>query len=85
MLKIILYSTLLLVAFLYIGELKITIKPFAISLPYWRTALGVFMIMIGAGIYHNAGYRKGWNEALDKVKEVIDQQKTDSKTIKAEV
>lgn len=69
--------TIFLIAFLIIGNLRVSIKPFSIALPNWRAATGIVMILIGVTIYHNAGYRKGWNEAIDKVKEVIDKLKSE--------
>lgn len=63
----------------WLCELKLSFKPFSISLPAWRSALGIIIICIGAGIYYNAGYRKGWSKALDKVIEVIDEYKKEKK------
>lgn len=75
--KYIIYITVLFIAFLIIAQLKVSLKPFSVALPNWRAATGIMMILIGAAIYHNAGQRKGWNEAIDKVMEVIDKIKSE--------
>jgi hypothetical protein len=65
---------ILFLAFLFIADIKLSFKPFSIMLINWRGAIGILMIMVGAAIYYNAGYRKGVNETVDKVIEIIDKE-----------
>lgn len=75
MIKIIIQIIVLVLAIMWMCEMKISFHPFSIEFPYWRKSLGIIIICIGVGIYYNAGYRSGWNKAIDKAIEVIDEYK----------
>jgi hypothetical protein len=57
------------------SEMKISFRPLEIEFPNWRQSIGVIIICIGVGIYYNAAYRKGYNNAIDNVIETIDEYK----------
>ena len=40
--KMIFYIAIFIVSLLFIGQIQVTFKPFAISLPYWHRSLGLF-------------------------------------------
>lgn len=75
MTKIIVYIIVVLILIGWLANFEISFKPFRIAFPNWRAALGIILICIGAGIYYDAGRRKGWNAAIDKVVNVIDSYK----------
>lgn len=79
MLKIIIQIVFVLVLLCWLANFEISIKPFKIALPNWRAALGIILICIGAGIYYDAGRRKGWNAAIDKVINILDGYKKEKK------
>lgn len=74
MIKIIIQILLVFIAITWMAEMKISFRPFHIEFPNWRQSLAIIIICIGVGIYYNAAYRKGWNKAIEKVNEVLDQQ-----------
>lgn len=75
MIKIIIQIIFLTIAILWMTEIKISFSPFSIAFPNWRQSLGIVIICIGVGIYYNAAYNKGWNRAIDKAIETIDEYK----------
>ena len=75
MIKIIIQIIALVIAILWMAEMRISFRPFSIAFSNWRALLGIILICVGAGIYYNAAYRKGWNKAIDKTIEVIDEFK----------
>jgi small neutral amino acid transporter SnatA (MarC family) len=73
MLKTTLIIILAIAALAWLSEIKITTHPLHISLPAWKKAIGLFLILIGIEFYCNFSYRKGWNEAIDRVVQEIDK------------
>lgn len=65
---------LILLAWVF-GGLQITLSPFTIKLTAWLRLLGVTLIIIGATClqvyYTNSGYKEGFNDACDKIKEIV--------------
>ncbi len=74
--KTLLAIVFLIAAICWMAEMKLSIKTFSIAFPNWRSTLGIVIIIIGAAVYQDAGRRKGWNSAIDKVMQVIDEYKT---------
>lgn len=73
--KTIIQVIVIIVAILWVSEIKITLKPFHVSFQNWRIAVGIIIICVGLGFYYAGAYYKGWNKAIDKVTEVIDNMK----------
>lgn len=73
--KIALTIIFLIAAICWMSEMKLSLKPFSIAFPNWRSTVGIVIIIIGAAIYQDAGRRKGWNSAIDNVMKVMDDYK----------
>ena len=56
---------------LYVGHLSITIKPFAVQLPYWHRSLGLFLLILSFIVY-NAGERaKGYIDGMKEGERIV--------------
>lgn len=66
MLKICIYSIILLLFVLFISNLSISFNPFKISLPDWHKGLGVVLLILGFIIYGSGEYYKGYIEGAKK-------------------
>lgn len=85
--EIIIAAILLLVFFVYVGELSVTIEPFSISLPYWHRSVGLLLLGVAFVVYHvgehTSGYRKGLEDgkeiAIKAILEKCEKEKGDSR------
>lgn len=75
MTKIIINIIVVLILLGWLADFQISFKPFHIAFPNWRASLGIIFICIGVGIYYDAGRRKGWNAAIEKVVNILDGYK----------
>lgn len=81
--KMIFYIAIFIVSLLFIGQIQVTFKPFAISLPYWHRSLGLFLIVVGLLVYnigeqmrgYTYGYRDGINHVIDELEKRIESKK----------
>lgn len=81
--KMIFYIAIFIVSLLFIGQIQITFKPFAISLPYWHRSLGLFLIVVGLLVYnigeqmrgYTYGYTDGMNHVIDELEKRIESKK----------
>lgn len=66
--------TLTILIFAFIAETTITISPFSISLPKWKTAVGVFIIVVGFYFIYADVYTHGFNRGTDKTIELLNEK-----------
>lgn len=75
MIRYIIY-TVVISFLLYLGNLRITLYPFSISMENWKSSLGILLIFIGfllVGIdIHLDGYKEG---SEDMIKELVEKSK----------
>jgi len=62
---------LLFVFLLYVGHLSITIKPFAVHLPYWHRSIGLFLLILSFIVYNAGEHAKGYLDGLRESERII--------------
>lgn len=77
--KVIISILIYVVAFLFLSDIKITYKPFTVSLPNWVYAAGFFLILIGVMVIGYNSFRKGYNKAIDDVETILQQKREEAK------
>ena len=62
---------ILFVFLLYVGHLSITIKPFAVQLPYWHRSLGLFLLILSFIVYNACERAKGYIDGMKEGERII--------------
>ena len=71
--KTILFTAILIIGLLWVGDLTITFKPFSVSLPSWYKALGILLFFLSMTVYNIGEYTKGYKQGFDDgVKECVE-------------
>lgn len=69
---------LFIVFFLFVGHFQITFKPFAVSMPYWYRAVGIFLLALAIFVYnvgeYAGGYEKGLKDGVDMTIKVLKEK-----------
>ena len=64
--------------FLFLGNTRITLNPFSVSMEYWERAVGWILICLGIAILTIGAFRKGktdgQNEVLDALNEYVEMR-----------
>lgn len=71
--KTILFTAILIIGLLWVGDLTITFKPFSVSLPSWYKPVGILLFFLSMAVYTIGEYAKGYKQGFDNgVKECIE-------------
>ncbi|MBD9109042.1 MAG: hypothetical protein EGQ74_02380 [Bacteroides nordii] len=62
---------ILFVFLLYVGHLSITIKPFAVQLPYLHRSLGLFLLILSFIVYNAGEHAKGYVDGLKEGERIV--------------
>lgn len=77
--KTILFTAILIIGLLGVGELTITFKPFSVSLPCWYKAVGILLFWLSMTIYvsgeHIKNYGEGFDAGVKKCIEILENKK----------
>ena len=65
-------------AFLYIGGVSISFKPFSFSVPYWYRSVAMLLMWMALIVYnvgeHTTGYKKGLSAGSDQVINILTEK-----------
>ncbi|WP_321331852.1 hypothetical protein [uncultured Bacteroides sp.] len=64
--KTVAFTTVCVVAFLFIGHFSITLSPFKISLPFWNRSLAYLLMAIAITLLSAGDYAQGYKKGLEK-------------------
>ena len=71
--KTILFTAILIIGLLGVGDLTITFKPFSISLPGWYKPVGILLFFLSMAVYTIGEYTKGYKQGFDAgIKECVE-------------
>lgn len=77
--KTILFTAILIIGLLGVGELTITFKSFSVSLPCWYKAVGILLFWLSMTIYvsgeHIKNYGEGFDAGVKKCIEILENKK----------
>ena len=62
--KTILFTAILIIGLLGVGDLTITFKPFSISLPGWYKPVGILLFFLSMAVYTIGEYTKGYKQTI---------------------
>lgn len=63
--KTILFTAILIIGLLWVGDLTITFKPFSVSLPSWYKPVGILLFFLSMAVYTIGEYAKGYKQCFD--------------------
>lgn len=76
--KAILFTVLVIIGLLWIGEFTVTFKPFSISLPGWHKAAGILLFWLSMVVYtvgeNTKWYKRGFDEGVKKCIEILNDK-----------
>lgn len=76
--KTILFTTLIIAALLWIGELTITFKPFSVSLLGWYKAVAILLFWLSMVVYQGGErvrrYKEGFNDGTEYIIKVLNDK-----------
>lgn len=76
--KTTLFTAILIIGLLWVGDLTITFKPFSISLPCWYKSVGILLFWLSMVVYttgeHAKGYKQGFDDGVKKCIEILENK-----------
>ncbi len=74
MMKYIILTAIIIAAMLYIGDFKLSLSPFSISMPGWKLAVGWLFLWLAYLLWFGHWYGKGYERGLKRGAEITIEQ-----------
>ena len=76
--KTILFTAILIIGLLWVGDITITFKPFSVSLPSWYKPVGILLFCLSIAVYNTGryaeGYKHGFDDGVKKCIEILENK-----------
>lgn len=76
--KTILFTAILIIGLLWVGDLTITFKPFSVSLTSWYKPVGILLFFLSMAVYtigeYAKGYKHGFDDGVKKCIEILENK-----------